>query len=114
MNLIPDFLERIDDYKGRQLTQLAVKLALLLFIRSSELRFARWDEIDLRNAMWTIPAEREQIPGVKYSARGAKMHSPHPWSHCRVRPSNCCTRCGSIADRELNWCSPAITITVNR
>lgn len=77
LNLIPDFLERIDDYKGRQLTQLAVKLALLLFIRSSELRFARWDEIDLRNAMWTIPAEREPIPGVKYSARGAKMHSPH-------------------------------------
>ncbi|MCW9404223.1 integrase arm-type DNA-binding domain-containing protein [Klebsiella variicola] len=77
LNLIPDFLERIDDYKGRQLTQLAVKLALLLFIRSSELRFARWDEIDLRNAMWTIPAEREPIPGVKYSARGAKIHSPH-------------------------------------
>lgn len=83
LNLIPDFLERIDDYKGRQLTQLAVKLALLLFIRSSELRFARWDEIDLRNAMWTIPAEREPIPGVKYSARGAKMRSPHmvPLSH---------------------------------
>ncbi|EED7473231.1 tyrosine-type recombinase/integrase [Salmonella enterica subsp. salamae] len=77
LHLIPDFLERIDDYKGRKLTQLAVKLALLLFIRSSELRFARWDEIDLRNAMWTIPAEREPIPGVKYSARGAKMHSPH-------------------------------------
>ncbi len=77
LNLIPDFLDRIDDYKGRQLTQLAVKLALLLFIRSSELRFARWDEIDLRNAMWTIPAEREPIPGVKYSVRGAKMHSPH-------------------------------------
>lgn len=83
LNLIPDFLERIDDYKGRQLTQLAVKLALLLFIRSSELRFARWDEIDLRNAMWTIPAEREPIPGVKYSVRGAKMRSPHlvPLSH---------------------------------
>lgn len=77
LNLIPDFLERVDDFKGRKLTQLAVKLALLLFIRSSELRFARWDEIDLRKAMWTIPAEREPIPGVKYSARGAKMHSPH-------------------------------------
>ncbi len=77
LNLIPDFLERVDDFKGRKLTQLAVKLALLLFIRSSELRFARWNEIDLRNAMWTIPAEREPIPGVKYSARGAKMHSPH-------------------------------------
>lgn len=83
LNLIPDFLERIDDYKGRKLTQLAVKLALLLFIRSSELRFARWDEIDMDNAMWTIPAERKPIPGVKYSARGAKMRSPHlvPLSH---------------------------------
>ncbi|MEQ9942570.1 integrase arm-type DNA-binding domain-containing protein [Pectobacterium aroidearum] len=83
LNLIPDFLERVDDFKGRKLTQLAVKLALLLFIRSSELRFARWDEIDLHNAMWTIPAEREPIPGVKYSARGAKMRSPHlvPLSH---------------------------------
>ena len=83
LNLIPDFLERVDDFKGRKLTQLAVKLALLLFIRSSELRFARWDEIDLHNAMWTSPAEREPIPGVKYSARGAKMRSPHlvPLSH---------------------------------
>lgn len=83
LNLIPDFLERIDDFKGRKLTQLAVKLALLLFIRSSELRFARWDEINMENAMWTIPAERKPIPGVKYSARGAKMRSPHlvPLSH---------------------------------
>ena len=77
LNLIPDFLERIDDYKGRKLAQLVVELALLRFIHSSDLRFARWDEIDLRKAMWTIPAEREPIPGVKYSARGAKMHSPH-------------------------------------
>ncbi|EIY6648860.1 tyrosine-type recombinase/integrase [Salmonella enterica] len=83
LHLIPDFLERIDDYKGRKLTQLAVKLVLLLFIRSSELRFARRDEIDMENAMWTIPAERKPIPGVKYSARGAKMRSPHlvPLSH---------------------------------
>lgn len=83
LNFIPDFLERVDDFKGRKLTQLAVKLALLLFIRSSELRFARWDEIDLHNSMWTIPAEREPIPGVKYSAHGAKMRSPHlvPLSH---------------------------------
>ncbi|CAH6099512.1 hypothetical protein NUKP82_53350 [Klebsiella variicola] len=35
------------------------------------------EKAGLRNAMWTIPAEREPIPGVKYSARGAKMHSPH-------------------------------------
>lgn len=27
--------------------------------------------------MWTIPAEREAIPGVKHSQRGAKMRSEH-------------------------------------
>ncbi|MEQ4641630.1 integrase arm-type DNA-binding domain-containing protein [Providencia rettgeri] len=74
---LPEFLHRIDDYKGRPLTKLAVKLTLLVFIRSSELRFARWDEIDFDNAMWTIPAEREAIEGVKHSHRGSKMRTPH-------------------------------------
>ncbi len=74
---LPEFLQRIDDYKGRPLTKLAVKLTLLVFIRSSELRFARWEEIDFENAMWTIPAEREAIEGVKHSHRGSKMRTPH-------------------------------------
>ncbi|MEX6159678.1 tyrosine-type recombinase/integrase [Providencia manganoxydans] len=74
---LPEFLQRIDDYKGRLLTKLAVKLTLLVFIRSSELRFARWDEIDFENAMWTIPAEREAIEGVKHSHRGSKMRTTH-------------------------------------
>lgn len=74
---LPELLQRIDDYKGRPLTKLAVKLTLLVFIRSSELRFARWDEIDFDNAMWTIPAEREAIEGVKHSHRGSKMRTTH-------------------------------------
>ncbi|MEG1738587.1 MAG: site-specific integrase, partial [Odoribacter sp.] len=43
----------------------------------SELRFARWSEIDFETAMWTIPAEREAIEGVKNSQRGSKMRTPH-------------------------------------
>lgn len=74
---LPEFLQRIDDYKGRPLTKLAVKLTLLVFIRSSELRFARWEEIDFENAMWTIPAERDEIEGVKHSHRGSKMRTTH-------------------------------------
>jgi integrase len=74
---LPELLARFDNYCGRQLTRLAVELNLMIFIRSSELRFARWTEIDLDGAMWTIPAEREQIPGVRYSERGAKMKTPH-------------------------------------
>lgn len=74
---IPELLRRIDSYTGRPLTRLAVELTLLVFIRSSELRFARWSEIDFETAMWTIPAEREAIEGVKHSQRGSKMRTPH-------------------------------------
>lgn len=75
---LPELFERIGDYQqGRQLTRLAVVLTLHLFIRSSELRFARWTEIDFRNKIWTIPATREAIDKVRYSGRGAKMRTPH-------------------------------------
>lgn len=39
-------LQRMDSFTGRPLTRPAVELTLLVFIRSSELRFARWPEID--------------------------------------------------------------------
>ncbi len=83
LNRLPELLHRIDCYTGRLLTRLAVELTLLIFIRSSELRFARWSEIDFETAMWTIPAEREAIEGVKHSHRGSKMRTPHlvPLSH---------------------------------
>ncbi|MCW0352125.1 integrase arm-type DNA-binding domain-containing protein [Pantoea ananatis] len=74
---LPELLHRVDTYTGRALTRLAVELTLLIFIRSSELRFARWSEIDFETAMWTIPAEREAIEGVKHSQRGSKMRTPH-------------------------------------
>ncbi|HFT4600831.1 TPA: tyrosine-type recombinase/integrase, partial [Klebsiella pneumoniae] len=74
---LPELLDRIECFKGRKLTKLAVKLTLLVFIRSSELRFARWEKIDFKNALWTIPAEREPLKGVKHSHRGSKMRSPH-------------------------------------
>lgn len=81
---LPELLSRIDGYhQGRELTRLAVSLTLHVFIRSSELRFARWTEISFRNKIWTIPATREPIPGVRYSDRGTKMRTPHivPLSH---------------------------------
>ena len=45
---LPQFLEDLEHYdkKGRALTQLAIKLLLLTFVRSGELRGARWDEFD--------------------------------------------------------------------
>ncbi|EHF6859603.1 integrase arm-type DNA-binding domain-containing protein [Salmonella enterica subsp. enterica serovar Panama] len=77
LNRISELLVRLDGYKGQILTRLAAKLTLLIFIRSSELRFARWPEIDFEKAMWTIPPERKPIEGVKYSHRGSKMRTEH-------------------------------------
>ncbi|HBW0717759.1 integrase [Klebsiella pneumoniae] len=75
---LPELLERIGAYhQGRELTRLAVLLMLHVFIRSSELRFACWSEIDFTNRVWTIPATREPIIGVRYSGRGAKMRMSH-------------------------------------
>ncbi|EAY1188327.1 integrase [Salmonella enterica subsp. diarizonae] len=77
LNRISELLVRLDGYKGQILTRLAAKLTLLIFIRSSELRFARWPEIDFEKAMWIIPPERKPIEGVKYSHRGSKMRTEH-------------------------------------
>ncbi|EOE0523019.1 tyrosine-type recombinase/integrase [Providencia stuartii] len=83
LDRLPELIARIDAYKGQPVTRLAVMLNLLVFIRSSELRYARWSEIDFDKALWTIPAQRKPIPGVKFSHRGAKMRTPHlvPLSH---------------------------------
>ncbi|BET96013.1 tyrosine-type recombinase/integrase [Xenorhabdus taiwanensis] len=82
-----DFLRRLSAYRGRLIFKIAVELTLLSFVRISELRFARWQEIDLENAVWKIPATRKAIEGVKFSERGMKMKTEHivPLSHQAVR-----------------------------
>lgn len=74
---LPELLQHLQRDGGRPVTNLAIWLTLLVFTRSSEVRFARWGEIDLKRAMWTIPAEREPIEGVRFSHRGAKMRTSH-------------------------------------
>lgn len=73
----PEFLERLAAYRGRMMTRIAVELSLLTFVRSSELRFARWDEFDFEKSLWRIPAMREKLIGVRYSHRGMKMKEEH-------------------------------------
>ncbi|MBJ3020998.1 integrase, partial [Salmonella enterica subsp. enterica serovar Derby] len=70
---LPELLAKTRNYTGRPLPRLAVLFSLHTFVRSSELRHARWEEIDIENGLWTIPGQREEIVGVKFSDRGAKM-----------------------------------------
>lgn len=55
---LPDFLRMVEAYDGKSLTKLALRLLLLTFVRTIELRGAKWEEIDLTKAEWRIPAAR--------------------------------------------------------
>jgi integrase len=58
---LPEFLGRLAEYNGHPQTKLAVRLLMLTFVRTTELRGATWTEIDIDNAEWRIPAERMKM-----------------------------------------------------
>lgn len=51
-------LRACDCYSGSFVVRMYLKLAALFFQRPTELRLARWNEFDLENRTWTIPAAR--------------------------------------------------------
>lgn len=56
------FLRDLRAYRAAdQITLLATWFALLTFVRSSELRFAKWSEIDIEGREWRIPALRMKM-----------------------------------------------------
>jgi integrase len=58
---IPRFMKSLDSYGGYRTTVIALRLMLLTFVRTVELRAANWVEIDLDAAEWRIPAERMKM-----------------------------------------------------
>ena len=62
---ITAFLKALDGFSGFRTTTIALRLALVTFVRTVELRAAEWSEIDFDRAEWRIPAER------------MKMREPH-------------------------------------
>jgi integrase len=58
---VGELLRAIDGYESLGLTRLALQLAPHVFVRPGELRHARWQEIDLEGALWTIPAEKTKM-----------------------------------------------------
>jgi integrase len=53
---IADFMVKLRDRDG--VIARALEFAILMAARTSEIIGARWDEIDLRNRMWVVPANR--------------------------------------------------------
>ena len=55
---LPAFLRALDGYRGEPETIFALRLLVLTFVRTTELRAARWSEFHLTSGMWQIPKER--------------------------------------------------------
>lgn len=58
---VANLLLAIDNYEGTMLVRNALKLLVLTFVRSNELRNAEWSEIDYNNGLWRIPAEKMKM-----------------------------------------------------
>lgn len=51
----------IHHYKGSAVVRLALRMQALTFVRPGELRWAKWPEFDMADALWVIPAERMKM-----------------------------------------------------
>lgn len=60
---LAQFLKDLDGYagQGRLLTKLAIDLLIYSFVRPGELLGARWEEFDLKEKLWRIPAGRMKM-----------------------------------------------------
>jgi integrase len=67
-----ELIRAIRAYKGGPIVRAALQLAPMLFQRPGELRAADWAEIDLDEALWTIPAAR-----MKRNKDGKENGAPH-------------------------------------
>lgn len=55
------FVRKLDRYGGHRITVLALRLLLLTFVRTVEMRKAEWSDINLAAAEWRIPPEKMKM-----------------------------------------------------
>ncbi len=58
---IQDYLKKLKRFGGNRTTGIALELLLLTFLRTAEVRRARWEYIDLEGAQWRIPADQMKM-----------------------------------------------------
>lgn len=81
---VPKFLARLRERES--IGRLALEAVILTAARSGEIRFARWPEVDLEAALWSIPAERMKMrrphvvplspEAIQVFKRAAKFRAP--------------------------------------
>ncbi|WP_043448272.1 tyrosine-type recombinase/integrase [Halotalea alkalilenta] len=58
---LPALIRALANYDGNPLVTRALRLLFLTAVRPGELRLAKWEEFDLGNKLWRIPAERMKM-----------------------------------------------------
>ena len=59
---LSEFYSRLNEVSADKTNIIAIKLIMLVFVRSNELRGGQWQEIDFEKKVWTIPASRMKRP----------------------------------------------------
>jgi len=54
-------LKQMSKFGGYRTTAIAIELLLLTFVRTVELRMAKWEEFDFENNEWRVPAVRMKM-----------------------------------------------------
>ena len=73
---ISEYLGKLEKFGGNRTTAICLELLLLTFVRSAEIRQARWADMDLEGAVWRIPAEKmkmRRIHVVPLSKQAARL-----------------------------------------
>jgi integrase len=99
---VSEFIKRLRASNQTHFTKLAFEFLILTAVRTSEILGATWEEVDLENATWTIPASRmkasrehqvplspramEILPVARGMANGSELifpgrHSSRPLSN---------------------------------
>ena len=86
---LPGFLSDLHRaVEQEHLMALATRLLLLTVLRTGELRYGTWDEIDLDNALWDIPKERmkkrrRHVVPLSHQALDTLKRVKDLTAHCR-------------------------------
>jgi integrase len=86
--LVPGFIAKeMPRDSSHDVTRLALTFLILTAARSGEVRLMTWDEVDTRNKVWTLPAERmkaKQIHRVPLSKQAMQVLKHQVGQHERL------------------------------
>jgi integrase len=63
---LPALLVAMDEYKGRLIVKYAAQVMVLVFLRTAEMINGLWPEVDFRERIWRVPAERMKMKKLHF------------------------------------------------